>query len=151
MNSNEIAEYLVGVPNLHISALDQLPMIKFDKTVYLIFNTKSSNQKGEHWCMCILSIENDKRNIYALDSLGLGCVLYNQIEWINMQDPDMVTYNRWCLQSPTSSACGAFVVSCVLHMHAGGKFDEYLCQFTGDLLQNEVIAKNLCAHARKNE
>lgn len=110
MDSNELASVAkkLKIPNfLGIFAADELSLVPTKKCGTLIFNTDSSEKKGQHWiAMCIT-----KKSIFYFDSLNLQFVFLHNIAKFLVRLKKDLHYNKIRTQTSNSNTCG---VHCII-------------------------------------
>lgn len=108
-----------------------------------ISNTQNSNQDGEHWVA--LHIDDCKRG-WFFDSFGAPPKLDEFIAVLDhCQD---WTYNRVCLQSLFSTACGQYCLFFIAHTARGFSMDHRvnLLDQDDDKLVNDAIVNSFVKH-----
>ena len=132
-----LKQYFIGT-----FAIDILPK-SLKKDHFLIFNSDTSDKKGQHW-LCLYKEEQKK--LLCFDSLGIDDIKKNLLKkYCKLKGITEIDFNETQFQLSTSATCGKFVIYFLIQKayNKDLNFVDLLHDiFEKDPLKNEVIIEN---------
>jgi len=124
-----------------VCALDELPQVSLDKG-FFIYNVAKKIGKdagGIHWNSIAIYQRDGIKQINCFDSMGCGPFLKNVVDFININAPGNLVFNKYPVQDPDGSLCGLYSLAMLHFIERGGSFEEFLSNFSPtDFKQNDV-------------
>ena len=115
MNSNQlkfIANKLQIKNFLGVFAVDELSLLPMGSCGSLIFNTDTSEKKGQHWIAICLTANK----ILYFDSLNVNFLFTSEVTKFLLRNKKELFFNKIKTQVDNSNTCGIHL-SCVLFVH----------------------------------
>ena len=128
----------LGIKNfMGTFAVDELLTISEDRCGLMIFNTESSEKKGQHWIAVCIS----KTNVFYYDSLNLDFIFQIEISNFLLRLKKNVFYNKIITQPAVSNKCGVHCLVFCFHMTEIQSFQRYK-QFLKAYIPFELVQRD---------
>ena len=141
MEGSEFQKYFNHFPYLKkyflgAFAIDTLPKT-LKQNYFLIFNTDTSDKKGQHW----LALYKEKKNIFCFDSIGIDDNKKDLLEkYCKIKGIDEIHFNETQFQLLTTDTCGKFVIYFLIQK-----------AYNNDLTYNELLEEIFKVNQLENE
>ena len=135
MDSRQIQQLLSNTKLFGgVYACDQLPKTQV-RPIAFVVNTQKIELPGEHWQ--VIHLLNSQEAEF-FDSFGFPPDVSQISDYIEA-NAHAWCYSSMTLQHPHKQSCGLFCISFIQHRDQGGSYQDFLSQYTKDLLHNEKI------------
>ena len=132
--------------DIAISAVDEKIKPPLTYPAARVINTAKAEKSGQHWVGAFIT----ESETCFFDSYGFPPLEETYKELLKISSGPIV-YNKKCVQSLSTSSCGAFVVCFVYCLSNGYSFDKFLNLFGTDLQTNENIVESFYHAVYRND
>lgn len=137
----DILQDKIPEKNFHVVSSDKLPFNNSDYPMFICVNSSPSFVSQGHWCG--IHIDKD-RNGYFFNSLSQ--FVEPNVESISKflsQKCKTIQTTKFQIQPTMSQTCGLYVVCFLLCSSRGMSFNDFLKQFSPNLILNDFLIKRM--------